>query len=449
MPDWMGPESKSDTFLGGLDRIGFKVSLWLVCNDDLTMEEERQVAIREGRGKDFPAEPDPWFNHLQKFVRQGVRCFKMDPENIIEEHATRTYYNGRSDLENHNLTEVLYHKQMCLGFEQFTRRRAMNHFCCSYAGVQHWGATTMGDNGGGTLALAWMLGYAMSGHMNTSCDLEALGRGIHFGFLQPWSQHNNWANTHQPWFLGKEREAMYRDYARLRYSLMPYIYSAAHVGHRTSMPILRPMPLVYPDDLRLADCTTQYMLADSLLVVAFSDKVILPAGRWIDYWTGKEYQGPSEMPCVYPKNRAGGLFIKAGAIIPYWPEVDYVGEDPARTIKLHVYPEGASEYTLYEDDGDSLEYLNGSVARTLVRCQADAGRVKLIIDPRRGEYRGMPSERSYEVWIHGAEPRKVSVTGGAAGPKAGWSYDPGAKAVRVDVTEDPERKVPVTIECGR
>ncbi len=297
VPAWMGPNSKDGTFIGGLDRIGFKVSLWLVCRDDLTMEEERQIAIREGRGKDFPAEPDAWFNHLQKFVRNGVRAFKMDPENLIQEHADRKYYNGRCDLENHNLTQILYHKQMCLGYEQFAGRRAMTHYCAAYAGVQHWGATTMGDNGGGSKALVWMLNYGMCGHMNTSCDMQTRGPGVHFGFLQPWSQHNNWAYATQPWFLGKQAEAMYRDYARLRYSLMPYIYSAAHVGHRTAMPILRPMPLVYPDDLKLADCTTQYMLGDSLLVTAFTDKVYLPAGRWIDYWSGAEYEGPREMSC--------------------------------------------------------------------------------------------------------------------------------------------------------
>ncbi|MEN6578983.1 MAG: TIM-barrel domain-containing protein, partial [Phycisphaerales bacterium] len=92
MPAWMGPDSKSSTFIGGLERIGFKLSLWLVCRDDLTMEEERQIAIREGRGADFPAEPEAWFAHLQKFVRNGVRAFKMDPENLIQEHAGREYY---------------------------------------------------------------------------------------------------------------------------------------------------------------------------------------------------------------------------------------------------------------------------------------------------------------------------------------------------------------------
>ena len=68
-----------------------------------------------------------------------------------------------------------------------------------------------------------------------------------------------------------------------------------------------------------------------------------------------------------------------------------------KTIKLHVYPEGKSDYTLYEDDGDSLEYLKGAVAKTSIRCQAAANQVRLAIDPRQGDYRGMPSERGYEV----------------------------------------------------
>ncbi|HYG33726.1 MAG TPA: DUF5110 domain-containing protein [Clostridia bacterium] len=446
IPAWMGPDSKDGTFIGGLDRTGFKLSLWLVCNDDLTMEEERQVANRAGLGKDFPAKPDAWFNHLQKFVRNGARAFKMDPENLIQEHPTRKYYNGRCDLENHNLSQILYHKQMCLGYEQFAKKRAMTHYCAAYAGVQHWGATTMGDNGGGPKALVWMLNYGMCGHMNTSCDMEARGRGVHFGFLQPWSQHNNWAYAFQPWFLGKEAEAMYRDYARLRYSLFPYIYSAAHVGHRTSMPILRPMPLVYSEDPKLANCITQYMLGDSLLVATFTDTVYLPAGRWIDYWTGAEHQGPKEMPCVYPKNRAGGLFIKAGAIIPYWPDMDFVGERPVETINLRVYPEKTTDYTLYEDDGDSLEYLNGAVAETHMRCEATSKLVTVTIHPRQGNYRDMPSQRNYEIWIYTSQPDKVIVNSEAQ-DKPNWNYDPQEKAVRVRVTEDPKRKAPVTIRC--
>jgi len=444
VPSWMGPDSKSGTFVGGLDRTGFKLSLWLVCNDDLTVEAERQVAVAEGRGKDFPATPDAWFNHLQKFVRNGARCFKMDPEGLIQEHVGRKYSNGHTDLENHNLTQILYHKQMCEGFENFTKQRAMNHYCAAYAGVQHWGATTMGDNGGGQKALIWMLNYAMSGHMNTSCDMDTSPRGMHFGFLQPWSQYDNWAYTQQPWFLGKKGEQICHDYARLRYSLLPYLYSAAHVGNRTSLPILRPMPLAFPDDVKLANNLSQYMLGDSLLVAAFTDQVQLPAGRWIDYWSGQEYTGPREMTCVYPTNRAGGLFIKAGAIIPYGPEMDYVGESPVETVRLEVYPEGKSTFTMYEDDGNSLDYLKGAVAVTAMQCEVVNDHTKLTVAPRTGSYKGMPARRSYELRIRAAKPGSVTVNGN----KTDWTYELATRSVCLTATEETSRKTPILVEIG-
>jgi hypothetical protein len=148
------------------------------------------------------------------------------------------------------------------------------------------------------------------------------------------------------------------------------------------------------------------------------------------------------MPCAYPKNRAGGLFVRAGAIIPYWPEMDYVGELPVETLTLHVYPDGKSDYTLYEDDGDSFEYLKGAVARTPIRCDVGQQQVTLTIEPRHGSYRGMPARRGYEVYIHMTRPKTVTVTGGAA-----WSYSPEAKTVRLSATEDPERKTPVVVQC--
>jgi alpha-glucosidase (family GH31 glycosyl hydrolase) len=301
----------------------------------------------------------------------------------------------------------------------------------------------MGDNGGGQKALVWMLNYALSGHMNTSCDMDTSPRGMHFGFLQPWSQYDNWGYTYQPWFLGKHSEQVCRDYARLRYSLLPYLYSAAHVGHRTSLPILRPMPLAYPEEPALADNLSQYMLGESLLVAAFTDQVRLPAGRWIDYWSGKDYTGPKEITCVYPTNRAGGLFIKAGAIIPYWPEMDYVGEKPVDTIRLEVYPEGKSAFTLYEDDGNSLEYLKGAVAETAMRCEAGDGRVTLSVEPRTGSYHDMPVRRGYEIRLHVSEPKSVTLNG----KEAQWTYESGA--VCLSAAEEASRQAAIRVELQR
>ena len=130
------------------------------------------------------------------------------------------------------------------------------------------------------------------------------------------------------------------------------------------------------------------MLGNYLLVTAFTPKVRFPTGRWIDYWTGKEYIGPEEITYSIPEGRGGGLFIRAGAILPYWPEIDYVGQKPVEALSLHVYPEGRSQFTLFEDDGLTLGYEKGDVARTDITCRRDRNQAVVRIGPRQGSYSG-------------------------------------------------------------
>jgi alpha-glucosidase (family GH31 glycosyl hydrolase) len=227
---------------------------------------------------------------------------------------------------------------------------------------------------------------------------------------------------------------------------MPYIYSTAHTGSLTGMPIMRAMPLIFPDDPALQDSTRQYMLGDYLLVTVFTPKVRFPAGRWIDYWTGKEYLGPAEITYQIPEGRGGGLFIRAGAILPYWPEMDYVGQKPVDALSLHVYPEGQSHFTLYEDDGLTLGYEKGEFAQTDITCQREENEVVLTIAPRQGTYASMPEKRRFQVWMHGTKPVRVLVNSQSLteGPQ-GWQFDSGAKAVRLQVEEDSERKAPQVV----
>ncbi len=403
--------SKDGTMVGALERMGFKLSLWLCVDDDLTIEEERQVAKRQGTLDAFPKDaPQGWFEHLKKFVDQGVAAFKVDPSRIIETHFDRKYFNGQTDLQMHNLTQTLMHKQMQQGFEQFTQRRAMVHFCGSYAGAQQFGASTMGDNGGDTKALTWMLGHGMNGHINTSCDMwPGHAAGIHFGFLMPWSQHNNWASCQQPWFLSKEGLTTYQKYAKLRYALLPYIYSAAHTGCQTGMPIMRAMPLVYPNDAVCENLTTQYMLGDFLLTAVFTDNVYLPEGKWIDYWTGKFHYGPAKIKTEYPQDCGGPLFVKGGAILPMWPPVISIGEVQPQTILLDIYPHGESRFVLYEDDGVTLEYMKNRIAATEIICRENQSEIRVEIYPRKGIYTNMPKTRSYELTLHTPKPASIFV----------------------------------------
>lgn len=458
MPNWMrGKKWKDETFIGALNRYGFKLHLWLRCNYDLTGEEERQYALRNG--KTPPQTNEAWFEHLKSFVDDGVSAWKVDPAHFVDKaDPARVYANGRSEFEMHNLNSVLVAKQMHEGFREYTGMRPMMQHCGGWAGTQHWMAQTVGDIIAGPEGLVWMLNTGMSGCMNTTGDMYLHkpigetrfwpdGAGVHFAFLAPWTQMDGWAFPDQPWFASEKLERMIREYAQLRYHLLPYLYSTAHVGTRTGMPMLRPMPLMYPDDLALADATQQYMLGDFLLVTAFTPRVRFPAGRWIDAWTGKEYHGPVEMEYTIPEGRGGGLFIRAGAILPHWPDVQCVGGDtPLDTLDLHVYPDSKSRFVLYEDDGLTMGYESNQVARTEITCVAADGSVTVQIGPRVGTYTAMPQTRSFNVFVHGTQPRQVLRDGKALPQGAqGWQFDHTAGASRIHVTEDAERRATCTI----
>lgn len=463
LPYW---SDKGDhTFLGAADRLGFKMSLWLCCDYDLSLEEERraggQVEKQEvttgfhpddfeqdenfGHGPvrmDRLTDPkEPWFAHLQKFVDQGVSAFKMDGALQVNEHPDRKWGNGMDDEEMHNLYPTLLNKQMSIGFSEQTGRRAMIYSSGGYAGIQRYAATWAGDTGGGPKPLISILNHGLSGHSNASCDMNVFtAAGIHFGFFMPWSQVCSWAYWRHPWLLGDELGALFKFYARLRYRLLPYIYSMAHVAARTGLPLVRAMPLAFPDDPRSDELMHQYMFGDAFLTGAFVDEIHLPAGRWIDYWTGQVHDGPLDLPAAFPADRGGPLFLRAGAILPHWPLMQYVGQKSTATLNLHLYPHGESRFTLYEDDGISHEYLNGAVAATDIRGAETAGQVTLGIDPRQGAYPGMPEERAFEVWLHAASaPAAVEVDGGAVE----WRYDTAHSAVRLRVAENRSHSVEV------
>jgi len=481
-PEWL-PHRKPGGFTAALANMGFKLSLWLCCDYDVSEYEEQQLreahGVVEGSGapslegrlppdrydEDLIRDPhflpvyqdqitkagEPWFEHLRKFVDDGAAAFKMDGSNQVCFHPDRRWSNGMSDEEMHNLYPLLLNKQMSLGFREHTGRRALIYTAGGYAGIQQYAATWAGDTGGNEKPLISLLNHGLSGHSNTSCDMQVWNpQGIHFGFLQPWSQVLCWHQYNQPWFLPEKVYRVFRFYARLRYRLLPYLYSAAHVAARTGMPMMRGMPLVAPDDPRSDDLLLQYMLGDSLLTCAFTDIIYLPAGQWIDYWTGEAYEGQQEIRYQVPEDRGGPLFVKAGAILPTWPDMDFVGQVPTESLGLDVYPHGQSEFVLYEDDGTTYAYLDGQVATARITCDAVDREVTVTIGPCVGAYEDMPERRTWDVAIHlPAPPTTVSVNGEPV-PQAdsGWQYDAAAGVLRLVAAEDPTRREPIVIRCA-
>lgn len=413
-------------FIGKLRSMGFHLGLWLCEEYDLSIQEEDIIAERTG-GK--LSGQEHWMDHLTVFMDQGVEGFKLDPARTIDNHTNWEYYNGRTDKEMHNLNQVLLPKQMRELGRKYNGKRTWHHYCGGWSGTQRWTASTSGDNGGGKTALYDQLNLGMSGFLNTSCDVMSVPRelemqGLHFGLFLPWVQINSWFSMMHPFYYAKEEQDIYRFYVKLRYSLAPYIYSMALEAAQNGMPIVRSMPLCFPEDRNCDDMTYQYMFGDNFCVGIFTNEIYLPKGTWTDAWSGEKIVSKGEtFTREYPSNRAGLLFIREGAIIPTQPDVEYLGARPFDRVILKVYPHGDSAYTMLDDDGESYEYENGDVASTLFESHERDGGVDVVVNPVQGSFKGMPSEREYSFRIQrDSRPASVSLNGAAV---QDWTFEDG------------------------
>lgn len=433
-------------FLGRLKALGFKVGLWLCADYDLSVPEEDALAHAIGKPE---SGQEHWMDHLMKFVDNGVRGFKLDPSNTINEHPDFKYYNGQTDKVMHNLNQILLPKQLEVTMRQHTGRRSWHHYTAGWAGTQHWGASTSGDNGGGRTALFDQINLGMSGFMNTSCDVLMVGepqemQSLHFGMFLPWIQINSWYSLYHPYWYTKEQQEVYKAYIQLRYRLLPYVYSAALEGALTGMPIVRSMPLMFPDDRQLDDKWDQYMFGHNLLVGIFTDEIYLPRGEWTDFWTGERVEGGRMVKRTIPKGRSGLLFARQGAIIPMQPDMNYVGERPIDTLIVKVFPKGQSSYTLLEDQGETYDYERGAVARTTFQCSEQGGRTTFSVLPVEGRYDGMYTSRTYQLEVY--TPHKPSAVSVNDTPTSDFQYGQDG-ILRVTLPQrDVNQKATVTLQ---
>lgn len=451
IPYWMDVNTiRQNTFFKPISNMNFKLSLWLCCNYDLSYEEERTAVIKaheiskqETDNEDdlsylddrfeiddhlgnpqymdkLTVKEEPWFKHLEKFVDMGVKAFKLDGAWQVDEHPDRLYGNGMTDEQMHNLYPLIYAKQMSSGYENHTNTRSLVYSSGGFAGIQQYVATWSGDTGGGPKPLVSMLNLAMSGHVNTTCDMNVHSlEGIHFGFLQPWSQQCNWDYWNQPWLFTKDLKEAYAYYDKLRYSLIPYIYSAAYEAYLNIAPIMRPLVYDYPEDENTFNILNQYMLGKYLLVAAFIDKdIYLPEGIWIDLFTQKEYQGYRYIQYVVPQGKGGALFAKKGAILCRSYGISSISDEPFDSYTIEIYPSVTeNEFVIYEDDGISLEYINGARCETCIKAFKRDDDINISISERKGEFTGKKDNVEYEINVMNVNKSDVIYINGVF-----WEY---------------------------
>ena len=414
-PYWYSNETENGehggSFISRMHALGYKICLWLNIDTDLSVMEEDRLA-RENGGK--LSGQINWFDHLRKFISNGVDGFKLDPGQTVDRHPMRRYYNGYTDAEMHEVNQVLLPKQFLAMNRDFRPERSFHHYCGGFAGTQHYTAATTGDSGGGVAVLYDQLNLQMSGYNNTSCDVGASTDGLHMGIFLPWMQINSWYSFKEPWYQPLEAQVVYRNYLQLRNRMVPYTYSGALKGSVDGDPVMMPMPLAFPDDRNCDDLAHEYMYGGDMLITVFTDTVYLPEGTWFDFWTNKKVESKGEsIPAEFDKTQYGGpVYIREGAIIPFQHIANHACERPLDTLVLNVWPAAKGEYTFWEDDGHTYAHEQGAIAKTRFSYEKKRRKLEITVDPVEGSYDGMHASRVYEMKVTLKKiPRRVRVNG--------------------------------------
>jgi alpha-D-xyloside xylohydrolase len=190
-------------------------------------------------------------------------------------------------------------------------------------------------------------------------------------FLPIFRTHGS-RNTNEVWSYGKEAEPILEKYLRLRYQLMPYIYSLGYQSWLTGAPFMRALPLDFPDDPKVADLRDEYMFGPAFLGATSRD-IYLPAGTdWYNYWTNERVKGGQTITVSAPIDTLP-LFVRAGSILPLGAPVESTHEKQA-IEKIRVYPGADTSFTLFSDDGITYAYEKGAGSVTHLRWDEVAGK---------------------------------------------------------------------------
>merc|ERR1712232_69714 len=319
------------------------------------------------------------------------------------------------------------------GIEDNSDARRFIWTVSGWAGTHRMATMWTGDNTGSLDYVRWQIptfvGCGFSAQAHISGDVDGIFGGSETSYVRDLQfksmmttvmTMSGWARNpdKQPWTFGEPYTSINRKYLKLKARLTPYFYTLSREAYDTGVPPVRAMALEFSEDYSTYEdhvgASQQFMAGSSFLVAPVytssttRNGIYLPAGEWVDYWDWNSLQvGPTTVDGYDAPLDKLPMFVRAGAIIPMWPEMNYAGEKPVDVLTLDVYPSGNSSFELYEDDGKTREALHSDVfATTTIRVNAEnqalskGGAMQVEVAETQGSYKGQLSARGYNIQIH-------------------------------------------------
>lgn len=296
-------------------------------------------------------------------------------------------------------------------------------------------------------------GHDVGGFLG-SPDAELFIRWLEFGSYIPLFRNHatNTSAPREPYAFGEPYTTMARNIINQRYQLLPYLYSLQRLASTQGAPVVAPLLFYFPQDQSTFTQDQEFMLGPSLLIApvstegATSRNVYLPAGsNWYDVHTGTWFAGGEQIVTPAPLSMIP-VFAREGAIIPQGSIKQFVDQSASPDFSVDVYLGADSQFTLYEDDGESFDFQKGVYLTTLIQHTGMASSDMITLTRTAGTW--TPAARSVLLLLHGA----LSATGVSLNGKAltqladlqtltmdasGWTYDSAAKIVAVKFADSP------------
>ena len=393
------PSSGSDHFLDPFDSAG-REQFWNFMRD--------QLFIPEGWDSWWLDNDEP-FAYPYGFGSRDTITTHMGRNglyyNAYPFYLTKMGWNNwRRDISGKRF--VILHRCTFAGEQAHSAMTWSNDVYCSFGNL----ANSIPAGLGATISGLPYWCTDIGGYWGSSCDFtqdtarELMTRWFQYGVFQPVCRiHGNMESGQgkelysSTWDSTTKANLLYLD--KLRYRLMPYIYSLAWMTTNSSYTPMRHLVMDFTSDTAVKSIGNEYMFGPAFLVTpvttkgATSASVYMPAGTWYNFWTGASLTGGQKTTVSAPRSQIP-LLMRAGSIVPMGPEIQYATQR-ADTIELRVYPGANGSVTLYEDEGDNYNYQSGNYA-TIPITYNDAAKV-VTIGARSGSFTGMLQNRVFTI----------------------------------------------------